>query len=60
MTDRIKALAAHPSEGIAALTPILLAFALGMFILYGTGIVEASALHNAAHDSRHAFAFPCH
>ena len=42
------------------LVPALFAIALGVFILFGTGFAEASALHNAAHDSRHSFAFPCH
>jgi cobalt transporter subunit CbtB len=33
---------------------------LGVFILMGSGFVQADVLHNAAHDARHAFAFPCH
>lgn len=33
---------------------------LGLFILWGTGFAQPNALHNAAHDTRHAFAFPCH
>ena len=33
---------------------------LGLFLVYGAGIAQPSALHNAAHDARHAFAFPCH
>ena len=44
----------------SALAPAILAILLGMFLLYGTGIVQAQALHDAAHDSRHSFAFPCH
>jgi cobalt transporter subunit CbtB len=43
-----------------ALVPALMAILLGLFILSGTGMVEASALHDAAHDSRHSLAFPCH
>jgi cobalt transporter subunit CbtB len=43
-----------------ALMPALMAILLGLFILSGTGFVEASALHDAAHDSRHSLAFPCH
>jgi len=36
------------------------AFLLGMAILYGAGFVQMSAVHNAAHDMRHAIGFPCH
>ena len=43
-----------------ALAPALMAILLGLFILSATGFVEASALHDAAHDSRHSLAFPCH
>ena len=37
-----------------------LAFALGAFLLYGVGFAQPHLLHEAAHDSRHSFAFPCH
>jgi cobalt transporter subunit CbtB len=33
---------------------------LGVFILWATGFAGADLLHNAAHDGRHAFSFPCH
>jgi cobalt transporter subunit CbtB len=32
----------------------------GVFLLYGVGFASPEAIHNAAHDSRHAFTFPCH
>lgn len=38
----------------------MVAALLGAFILLGTGFAQPQALHNAAHDARHAFAFPCH
>ena len=38
----------------------VLAFALGAFLVFGTGFAGSQTLHNAAHDSRHSFAFPCH
>ncbi len=44
----------------AAWVPAVLAFLLGTFFLYGAGFAQPDALHNAAHDARHAFAFPCH
>ena len=40
--------------------PAALAAVLGLFILYGAGIAQPEIIHDAAHDSRHAFAFPCH
>jgi cobalt transporter subunit CbtB len=33
---------------------------LGLFMLWGVGFSHIEALHNAAHDTRHANAFPCH
>lgn len=36
------------------------AFLLGMVILYGAGFASSAAVHNAAHDGRHAQGFPCH
>jgi cobalt transporter subunit CbtB len=38
----------------------LVAALLGLFILYGVGFANPATLHNAAHDARHSFAFPCH
>lgn len=37
----------------------LLAAALGIVILFGAGFAPGVA-HNAAHDTRHSAAFPCH
>jgi cobalt transporter subunit CbtB len=44
----------------AAIASTLVATVLGAFLVLGAGFVPISAVHNAAHDSRHAFAFPCH
>lgn len=33
---------------------------LGVFVIGGVGFSHISAMHNAAHDVRHATAFPCH
>lgn len=44
----------------SVLLPAVLAAALGLFLLYGAGLAQSDVLHNAAHDARHAFAFPCH
>ena len=40
--------------------PALLALVFGLFLLFGSGFAGSETLHNAAHDSRHSFAFPCH
>ncbi|MCB1885167.1 MAG: CbtB-domain containing protein [Geminicoccaceae bacterium] len=39
---------------------IVCAMALGGFLLFGAAFAPIEALHNAAHDARHSFAFPCH
>lgn len=38
----------------------IIAALLGAFILLGSGFAQPEVLHNAAHDARHALAFPCH
>jgi cobalt transporter subunit CbtB len=45
---------------MAALGPVALALLLGFFLILGTGFASIPASHNAAHDARHSFAFPCH
>lgn len=32
----------------------------GIFMVGVVGFAQIDAVHNAAHDTRHAFAFPCH
>lgn len=41
--------------GLAALV-----FVMGAFLIFGTGFAAPQALHDAAHDARHAMSFPCH
>ncbi len=43
-----------------ALAPAVIALLLGVFMIFGTGFAHSEIIHNAAHDARHAFAFPCH
>lgn len=38
----------------------LLAGLIGLAIIVMSGHVQAAALHDAAHDVRHATGFPCH
>lgn len=40
--------------------PAVLALAFGAFVVLGAGFAHSNTIHNAAHDARHAFAFPCH
>ncbi len=40
--------------------PAILALLFGTFLVLGTGFASPSAIHNAAHDGRHALSFPCH
>lgn len=44
----------------AAVIPALSAILLGVFLVLGIGFAHSDTIHNAAHDSRHSFAFPCH
>ncbi len=39
---------------------ILSAAVLGFIIMIGVGLSPMEVAHNAAHDTRHSFAFPCH
>ena len=38
----------------------LIALLLGGFLVFGVGLAHSSALHDAAHDTRHSYGFPCH
>lgn len=56
----------HPNTVVQAGTqssrvwPAVAAAFLGLVILFAVGFANSNVLHNAAHDSRHSFAFPCH
>jgi cobalt transporter subunit CbtB len=39
---------------------IAFVFVTGIALLFASGYAQATALHDAAHDQRHAMAFPCH
>lgn len=55
---------AHAGAGARARSEARIAAALatllGIFLIWGVGFSHISALHNAAHDTRHSMAFPCH
>lgn len=44
----------------ASLAAAAAAGILGLFLLWGVAFAQIDTLHNAAHDTRHANAFPCH
>ena len=46
VSERVKAVAAALIVGIA--------------LVYTTGFAASTDVHNAAHDTRHGLAFPCH
>jgi cobalt transporter subunit CbtB len=45
------------SERLAAAAVAAL---LGLGVIWGVGFSHVQAWHNAAHDTRHSMAFPCH
>lgn len=38
----------------------VLALFLGLVLIGGVGFASDMAIHNGAHDTRHALGFPCH
>jgi len=42
------------------LLPVFAAMGAGIFMLGIAGFAQASVVHDSAHDTRHAIAFPCH
>lgn len=66
MDEEIMMNSAHSGTGLRAvsdtknLLPALAAAMLGVAILIGVALANSDTIHNAAHDTRHAAAFPCH
>ncbi len=52
-TSAIKTTIPLPVQNLAAAV-------LGLIILLAVGFSPMNAAHNAAHDTRHTLAFPCH
>ncbi len=51
------------STGISASERVKAALAglvLGSVLVFTVGFAHSSSVHNAAHDTRHTLAFPCH
>jgi cobalt transporter subunit CbtB len=52
---------ADPAEtGTAPFAAALSVAVLGAVLILITAFAPLSAIHNAAHDSRHSYAVPCH
>jgi cobalt transporter subunit CbtB len=43
-----------------ALKAAIVAFVIGLGLIYVVGFSPIESLHDATHDSRHALSFPCH
>jgi cobalt transporter subunit CbtB len=43
-----------------ALKASVFALSLGLALIFVVGFAYPSAIHNAAHDTRHSMSFPCH
>ena len=54
-TQAAASISASQRISVAALGGIV-----GLFLIYGVGFAHPEAIHNAAHDTRHAASFPCH
>jgi cobalt transporter subunit CbtB len=38
----------------------LMALVIGSILVFGVGLANSQTLHDAAHDTRHSYGFPCH
>ncbi len=56
MTTQTANITAVRSNGFA----FIMALTVGVALLTVSGMAQATVLHDAAHDQRHAMAFPCH
>lgn len=56
-----KFLSTHVTEsGFARVARALSAVLIGFMLVLLVGFAPIAEVHNAAHDTRHAAAFPCH
>jgi cobalt transporter subunit CbtB len=56
-TKTIRTAAVQADTRLGAIFAVL---AFGAVLLFAAGYAQATVLHDAAHDQRHAMAFPCH
>ena len=61
MVSKVKAIHQNViSVESSRVAPAALALLIGAFMIVGVGFAHSNTVHNATHDARHAFAFPCH
>jgi cobalt transporter subunit CbtB len=60
MAASVHAHAPARDDAIAARLPALLTLLFGVALLFCVGFMSLPAVHNGAHDTRHANGFPCH
>jgi cobalt transporter subunit CbtB len=58
MSRLVSVLDYNSSVAVSRASAAVVAALLGLFMLYGVGFAQVS--HEAAHDTRHSAAFPCH
>lgn len=59
MTAKTKVLS-HDQSRARIAASAMFAIVLGTFLVFAAGFAHSATIHNAAHDSRHSFSFPCH
>jgi cobalt transporter subunit CbtB len=55
-----KSAATTVSISTSKIIPLSMTGVLGLFIVGFVGFSHLEVVHNAAHDTRHSLAFPCH
>jgi cobalt transporter subunit CbtB len=61
MTAQVSSTRPVQAKAITSLRlQISAALIFGMVIIFAVGFAPMGIAHNAAHDSRHGLAFPCH
>ena len=58
--EAVKDSSTAAAQRLSTVLPGVAAILFGVFLMFGAGFAQPSVLHNAAHDARHSFAFPCH
>lgn len=58
-TNTLSALTLQAKKVEAAKAAIV-AFVIGLGLIFAVGFAPMESLHDATHDSRHALSFPCH
>lgn len=59
-TANIQSTRSEASSHINVRVIAAMVFIFGAGLVFTVGFAHSAYLHNAAHDTRHALAFPCH